>query len=72
MPLISAPGRQKQVDLLSSRPALPTEGVPGQPGLLRETLTQKQPTNPEKKKRVRYPQWFREEKQGLRTETRGK
>ena len=36
---------------LSSRPALSTEGVPGQPGLCRETLSRKQTNKSQKKKK---------------------
>jgi hypothetical protein len=35
---------------LSSRPAWSTEGVPGQPGLHRETLSQNKQTNKQTKK----------------------
>jgi hypothetical protein len=42
-PLISALRRQTQANLLSLRPAWSTEGVPEQPGLYREILSQKNP-----------------------------
>jgi hypothetical protein len=41
MPLIPAPGRQRQTGSLSYRPACSINRVPGQPGLYRETLSQR-------------------------------
>jgi hypothetical protein len=51
-PLIPVLGRQRQVEFLSSRPAWSTEWVPGQPGLHRETLSQK--TKPQTNKKEVY------------------
>lgn len=42
LPLISTLGRQKQVDLCEFKGSLVYQGVPGQPGLYRETLFKKQ------------------------------
>ena len=50
-PFIPALGRQKQADLLSSRPAWSTQQVPGQPGLHGEALSQKTKKNTIKKER---------------------
>jgi hypothetical protein len=54
MLLIPALQRQRKADLLSSRLARSKEQVLGQPGLHRETLSQKTKNNDEKANVFRY------------------
>ena len=56
MPLISAVGRQRQADLLSSSPAWSIECILEQTGLRRETLSLK--TNKQKKGQGDVAQWY--------------
>jgi hypothetical protein len=51
MPLIPAPGRQRQRKSVNLRPACSINQVRGQPGLYRETLSQKKQTKKRKRKR---------------------
>ena len=51
MPVIPALWEAEAGRFLSSRPAWSTEGVPGQPGLHREALSQKKENKKKKKRR---------------------
>jgi hypothetical protein len=54
---------------LSSRPAWSTKGVPGQPGLYRETLSQKTKQNKTNKKQTNKKQKKRKKKRDMTTKT---